>query len=106
MRMVCEVVGEESGEYTGQRGLVKFVQLSLSDKDPVRESRMINTFDIRLSTQEDKDKYAGKLLDKLVVVDVRDVEIYNARLRVKTGRIIGLANGAAHPVGEAQVAKK
>lgn len=87
MRIKAECISEDAGGYVGQRGQVNYQQLALRDMDPVREARMVNTFDYRMSDAE-KPLFAGKCLDKIVTIDVKDWEIFNARLKVKSGRIV------------------
>jgi len=87
MRIKAQCLSDDSGGYTGSRGLVKYQQLALLDVSEPVESRMINTFDYRM-TDVEKEAYAGKCLGKTLTVDVKDWEVFNSRLKVKTGRIV------------------
>ncbi len=57
---------ERADEYVGKRGLVKNQVITCQDMDP-SGVRLLNTFDYTL-TPEEKDKYAGKLMDKDVTL--------------------------------------
>lgn len=87
MRLTALCISEDAGDYTGKRGIVKYQQLALLDQDPIAESRLVNTVDYRLRDEE-VEKFAGKCMGKMVVLDVKDLVIYNGRLQVKLGKLV------------------
>jgi len=88
MRVKTVCLSEDPGGYDGKKGHVSFNQLALLDQSEPVEARMLNSFDLRLTEAADKEKYSGKCIGKTVIVDVKDMEIYNGRLKVKTGKIV------------------
>jgi len=99
MRVKMQCLSEEPGGYNGANGPVKYQQLALLDISDPKESRMVNSIDFRILDEADKEKYAGKVMDKTMIIDIKDIEIFNGRLKVKTGKIvevIGL-NGEVKP---------
>lgn len=87
MRVKALCVSDDAGEYDGKRGHTKYQQLALLDQDPVVEARMVNTFDYRMSETE-RTTIAGKCQGKIVIIDVKDFELFNSRLKVKVGKIV------------------
>ena len=83
MRLKVQVVSDRPDEYKSKSGtIVKSQVLSCLDICP-SGSRMNNTFDYILSEIE-KEKYAGKLLDKQIELDVTELSIpFGARLRAR-----------------------
>lgn len=93
MRIKCECLSDEPGGYRGTNGEVHYQTLALLDRSDPPESRMVNSFDYRMSDASDQGKmekslFAGKCVGKTITVDVKDFEIFNSRLKVKTGRIV------------------
>lgn len=88
MRIKTLCLSDDPGGYNGNRGRVEYQQLALLDQSEPPEARMLNSFDLRLSELDDRQKFAGKCLGKVVVVDVKDWEIFNSRIKVKSGRIV------------------
>jgi len=88
MKTLC--ISDEPGGYTGKAGRVEFQQLALLDQDDSQHGRLIQTFDYRMSPEE-KAKYAGKCMGKTVVLDVRELEIFSSRLRIRAGSIVEVA---------------
>jgi hypothetical protein len=87
MQIVAQVIAEGPSEFTSKtRGVVKTQRVSLLDKDPNVVARLRNTFDYDM-TEDEKAKYAGKVLDKTLVVGINDVQVYVGRMRVQ-GRIL------------------
>lgn len=87
MRVRALCLSDDAGGYVGQRGAVNYQELALLDQDPAVGSRLINSFDYRMSAEE-KALFAGKCEGKVVVIDVRDLEVFNSRLKVKRGKIV------------------
>ena len=86
-RMSINVVSDQPDEYKSKTGvLVKSQVLSCQDLCP-SGARLKNTFDYTLSDDE-KEKYAGKLVDKVIVLDVTELAPapFGGRLRAR-GRI-------------------
>ncbi len=90
MRMKCLCISDDAGEYDGKKGHTKYQQLALLDQDPAVESRMVNTFDYRMTPAE-KELHAGKCVGRVVTMDVKDFEVFNSRLKIKAGRIVEVA---------------
>jgi hypothetical protein len=87
--MRVNVVSDQPDEYKSKAGtLVKSQVLSCQDMCP-SGARLKNTFDYTLSDDE-KEKYAGKLLDKVIELDVTELAPapFGGRLRAR-GRIHG-----------------
>jgi len=88
MRVKTKCLSDDPGGYQGAKGAVKYQQLALLDQSEPVESRMVNSFDFRITDEVDREKFAGKCLDKIVVIDIKDFEIFNSRLKVKSGKIV------------------
>lgn len=86
-RIVCLCISDDAGEYDGKKGHTKYQQLALLDQSEPAEARMVNTFDYRMTPAE-KELFAGKCLGKRVVMDAKDFEIFNSRLKIKAGKIV------------------
>jgi len=83
MQINCLIVAEGRNEYTTKKGeRVSKLQLSCLDQDTVANARLINTFDLILDEEEGK-AWAGKALDKKVLVGVTSFEVFSGRLRAK-----------------------
>lgn len=87
MRVTALCISEDAGNYGGKKGIVNYQQLALLDQDPAKESRLIATFDYRMSDAE-KGLYAGKCEGKVLVLDVKDIALFNNRIQVKAGKIV------------------
>ncbi len=69
MRMRCKVISDAPDEYTNKaKELVKTHMLALLDDCP-SGVRLKNTFDYELKGTE-REKFAGKLLDKVIELDI------------------------------------
>lgn len=88
MRMKVLCLSDDSGGYDGKKGHVKYQQIAVLDQTDPPEARMLNSFDYRMNDEAEREKFAGKCLGKVVVIDVKDFEIFNSRLKVKTGKIV------------------
>jgi hypothetical protein len=88
VRIKTLCLSDDSGGYAGKKGQVEYQQLALLDQSDPPEARMLNSFDLRLVDAADRVKYAGKCLGKVVIVDAKDFEVFNSRLKIKTGRIV------------------
>lgn len=84
--MRVRVFSDQPDEYQGKKGLVKNQVLTCQDSCP-SGARLKDNFDYVLSETE-KEKFAGKLLDKEIVLDVIELRPppFGARLRA-SGRI-------------------
>jgi len=67
--------------YLGKRGLVKQHIITVQDMEP-GQNRLKHHIDYTLS-EEEKDKYAGKLQDKTVVLGIRELQHFGGRIRAK-----------------------
>ena len=71
MQLKVAVISDRPDEYVGKRGLVKSQIITSQDVDP-SGYRLLVPFDYTLS-EDEKPKYAGKLLDKHIVIGVREL---------------------------------
>ena len=85
MRIKVNVAADSAEEYKDKKTgmLVKQQVLSLQDVCP-SGARLKNTFDYTLNEVE-KEKYAGKLLDKVIEVDITEQQPapFGGRLRAR-----------------------
>jgi hypothetical protein len=72
---------ERPDEYVGKKGLVKQHIITCQDVDP-SGMRLVNTFDYTL-TEEEKTKYAGKLLDRELKIGITELMPFGGRLRAR-----------------------
>ena len=87
MKAVFHVIHERLEAFTGKRGRVEQVIISLLDLD---EQPMMNTVDYVLDEGE-KEMHAGKLKGKQVEVAIHDVRVnFGGRVRVM-GRLLSVA---------------
>jgi hypothetical protein len=87
MQLKVTVISDRPDEYVGKRGLVKSQIITCQDVDP-SGYRLLVPFDYTL-TEEEKSKWAGKLLDKQIVVGVRELVPFGGRLRARGAIIQG-----------------
>lgn len=81
MKLECIVTSERPEEFTGKRGLVRQIVLSLLDNDETHS--LVNTFDYVLS-EEDVKLHAGKLKGKIVSIGITNFEnAFGGRLRAR-----------------------
>jgi len=80
--MITEVtvISEETQEYTGKKGAVKILRLAVLDNEA--KCRFKQTFDYDLEATE-KDRYAGKLVNKRLTLGISDFVTFGGRLRAK-----------------------
>jgi hypothetical protein len=71
MIVTVQVVSDRADEYLGKKGLVKQQIITCQDMDK-SGYRLLQNFDYSLSDPE-KEKYAGKLLDKIIQIGVREL---------------------------------
>jgi hypothetical protein len=85
-RLTVRVVSDQPDEYQGKKGLVKTQVFTCQDLCP-SGARLKDNFDYVLS-EEEKTKWAGKMLDKTIVLDVIELRPppFGTRLRAG-GRI-------------------
>jgi len=104
-QMITEVtvLTESAEEYDGKKGRVKMQRVSVLDMDG--KCRFKNTFDYDLSDDE-RDKYTGKLLGKRLTLGVSDFVVFGGRLRAR-GQILAVHgdNGSLKADGVAGPAK-
>jgi hypothetical protein len=88
-RMRVRVVSDQPDEYQGKRGLVKTQVFTCQDCCP-SGARLKDNFDYVLSDGE-KEKFAGKMLDKEIELDVIELRPppFGSRLRA-SGRIVSV----------------
>lgn len=85
MQMKVMVVSDRPNEYDGKKGHVKSHTFSVLDTE-AGVDRFTQTFDYELSKDE-KEAYAGKMQDKIIVLGVRGFRVFNGTLRAD-GRIV------------------
>jgi len=80
--MIAEVtvVSEETQEFNGKRGHVKLQRLVVLDMDP--KVRFKQTFDYDLE-EDERDKYAGKLVGKKMLLGITDFLVFGGRFRAR-----------------------
>jgi hypothetical protein len=85
-RMLVRVVSDQPDEYMGKKGLVKTQVLTVQDFCASGQ-RLKDNFDYVMSDAEKAD-YAGKLLEKVIVLDIIEMRPppFGSRLRA-SGRI-------------------
>lgn len=81
MILKVRINSERAESFTGKKGLVNQVMLTCQDIDP-SGVRLANTFDYALSDEE-KQKYAGKLLDREAFIGIHDLLPFGGRLRAR-----------------------
>ncbi len=86
-RLTVRIVSDQPDEYTGKKGLVKSHIFTCQDICP-SGARLKDNFDYVLSDAE-KERLAGKMLDKDMVLDVIELRPppFGSRLRA-SGRIV------------------
>lgn len=89
MQLNVRVQVDRADEYVGKKGLVKNQVITCQDMDSTG-MRLVNTFDYTLA-EDEKEKYAGKLLDKEIVLGVYELVPFGGRLRAR-GKIIQVLN--------------
>ncbi len=87
MQLKVAIISDRPDEYVGKRGLVKSQIITCQDVDP-SGYRLLMPFDYTLRDDE-KAKYAGKLLDKHIVIGVRELVPFGGRLRARGAIITG-----------------
>jgi hypothetical protein len=85
MKLTVRITSDRPDEYIGKKGLVKNQVITCQDIDP-SGYRLLMPFDYTLS-EDEKAKYAGKLMDKDIVIGVRELMPFGGRLRAR-GAII------------------
>lgn len=83
MIVTVQVVGDRADEYFGKKGLVKQQIITCQDMDK-SEYRWLQNFDYSL-TDAEKEKFAGKLLDKIIQIGVRELTPFGGRFRARGG---------------------
>lgn len=91
------VLAETPDEYTSKRGtVVKSQILTLIDREPDPARRLRQPLDYNLS-EDEKEKYAGRLADKELTLAVTELSVFGGRNRAR-GVILevpGIPNGTA-----------
>ena len=85
MQINVRVQVDRADEYVGKKGLVKNQVITCQDMD-ASGVRLVNTFDYTL-TPDEKEKFAGKLLDKDVTLGIYELIPFGGRLRAR-GKIV------------------
>ncbi len=89
MQLKVSVISDRPDEYIGKKGLVKSQIITCQDVDVDPSGyRLLMPFDYTLN-EEEKTKWAGKLLDKTIVVGVRELVPFGGRLRARGAIIAG-----------------
>lgn len=86
MIVTVQVVSDRADEYFGKKGLVKQQVITCQDMDK-SGYRLLQSFDYTL-TDVEKERFAGKLLDKIIQIGVRELTPFGGRFRAR-GSIIG-----------------
>jgi len=80
MKVEVLVISEESRSWEGKKGLVQALSLCMLDLEKAPGCRFKQTFDYELRDHE-KDKYAGKLVDKRLSIGITDLSVFAGRVR-------------------------
>jgi hypothetical protein len=94
MIVQVRVQSERPDEYVGKRGPVK-QQVATCQDIETSGVRLVQMFDYFLSDDE-KVKYAGKLLDREMKLGVTEISQFGSRLRVR-GKIMEVPSLDAKP---------
>jgi hypothetical protein len=87
VQLKVAVISDRPDEYIGKKGLVKSQIITCQDVDP-SGYRLLMAFDMTLS-EDEKTKWAGKLLDKTIVVGIRELVPFGGRLRARGAIVTG-----------------
>ena len=87
MQLKVTIVSDRAEEYVGKKGLVKTQVITCQDIDP-SGYRLLMPFDYTMS-EDEKGKFAGKLMDKQIVIGVRELMPFGGRLRARGAIITG-----------------
>jgi hypothetical protein len=87
MQLKVTVTSDRADEYVGKKGLVKSQIITCQDIDP-SGYRLLVPFDYTM-TEDEKTKYAGKLMDKQIVIGVRELNPFGGRLRARGAIVTG-----------------
>jgi len=86
MKVEVQVISEETRSWQGKTGPVQALSLCVLDLEKSPGCRFKQTFDYELRDHE-KDRYAGKLVDKRVTLGITDFSVFAGRYRA-TGTIV------------------
>jgi len=107
MRLEVLCTGESLNPYTSKtKGPQVDLVVGCLDQCPSRQ-RLEQTFDL-IVPDEERTKFAGKILDHRMTIDILKAEWFNQRLRTR-GVIVAIdgkpvnGNGNGHPVKEGKV---
>ena len=75
------VMSDRPDEYTGKRGLVKQQIITVMDQSDTGE-RLAQPIEYALS-EEEKPLHAGKLRDKIISLEIRELVPFGGRLRAR-----------------------
>jgi len=75
------VISDRPDEYVGKKGLVKQQVLTVIDQE-ASGHRLLQPLEYTM-TDEEKNKHAGKLQDKIVRLGIREIIPFGGRLRVR-----------------------
>ena len=90
MTIKALVVSDRSDEYMGKKGKVKTQVISVIDQER-GENCLSHTLDYTM-TEDEKEKYAGKLQGKIITLGIRELQPFGARIRVR-GAIVTNGEG-------------
>jgi hypothetical protein len=79
--ITVQVISDRADEYFGKKGLVKQQVITCQDMDQ-SGYRLLQNFDYTLSEPE-KEKFAGKLQDKIIQIGVRELTPFGGRFRAR-----------------------
>jgi len=75
-----------SGSWEGKKGIVQALSLCVLDLEKTAGCRFKQTFDYELRDHE-KDRYAGKLVEKRLTIGITDLSVFAGRIRA-SGTIV------------------
>jgi hypothetical protein len=81
MIVSVQIISDRADEYVGKKGLVRQQIITCQDVDK-SGIRLLQNFDYTL-TEPEKEKYAGKLQDKIIQIGVREFTPFGGRFRAR-----------------------
>lgn len=88
MRIPCLVMSDRPDSYTGKKGLVNQQIITAMDMSPSPAARLTQPIEYAMSDEE-KPAHAGKLQDKMIILDIRELTPFGGRLRAR-GAIVSV----------------
>ena len=88
MRITALVMSDRPDSYTGKKGLVNQQIITVMDQSPSPIQRLTQPVEYAMSDEE-KPAHAGKLQDKVIELDIREITPFGGKLRAR-GAIVSV----------------